>query len=1356
MGKSSFFDAAPFLDNLVRSAFENPEVLRLPPHQWPSSKPARVHCSRQELLKLVDRWDSLGACCVIDRTTKDFDEAVGLFCVPKDDSFDRLIINPKTINSRMFSISSATRDLAPGSMLSLLTLEPGFVYRFNAHDLTDFYYTFCVSLDRASRNALRMEFSWDELKHLKCVDESFKGKTLLVCLKTLAMGDSLAVEIAQQSHCRVLQKLCGAMISSETLRYRFPVPRSDFIELLAIDDHVGIQKVTHKELREGALKRDSQVFEASEVAYKRVGLIQHPKKRKRGLTQGIILGADFDGLKGKVMAPRNRVLILCVISSALARVGTCTRKVLSVLLGCWIHVLLFRRVLFAVIDDLFRQGADLPPDQIFCLSRKSRSELQLLSVLGPLAQSDLTATYSSTLFCTDASPQAGAVISAPIGASATKELWRHCEQRGYYTRLQSPLSEIMHEKGLDPISTAHYEPRSEEPLKSAFSIPPPIPEGVLFDCIEIFRGTGNWSEAHLAQGLVVHDGVDVGGSRLRYADMSDPATFHELVGLSLRRVVREWHFGLPCISFGTLRRPQVRSKEFPGGFDAGDSFTKYHNTLARRSAFLITICVLQGQYISVEQPGSSRLYLLHCYQVLVMLGCVISHYCFCGFGSPLQKASKWLHNKPWLVELECKCECEFKGRHFVVQGSFTEQSKKDFVSRCRPSCTSVYGREPDIGETVANFSAQYPFGLVTQMASGSAKAKLGEIPAMPASVRERSLQELDIAPVYSSLAPNAEEPYPPREWHEDPEWVSEIADSIPFREVFRYRFSKPGHINVNEARAYKSWIKSLAKTEGDCRVVALLDSRVTIGASAKGRSSSFAISRVLQTAMPYVLGAGIYPGLLHVGSSRNRADGPSRSRGIEPPTKQIPLWFDRLQQGQPQKFDAVVESCRIQKNPARWLRFLLMLAGDIEPNPGPRAGLPAPRGPMDMTVGFAASTSDRMAKCFAGFRAWVEEHAAISWTSLEGDLPGMVCALRGYGLFCFEAGYPRYLLVYAITAVQEYYPGARSIMGPAWQVDKKWQIHEPGQCRAVLPPVIVKAAVCLAALWKWPCWVAGVLLAFSAMLHPSELLALVRRDLVFPSDVNFDSDSLFVRIRDPKTSRFARRQHGKIDDPDIIQIIESVFGALPLNCRLMPGAISAFRRQWNCIMEKLGVPFRQTEKGATPGVLRGSGATYLYSCCEDVNWIAWRGRWARVKTLEYYLQEVAAQMLIHELSEKSKRKIFTLADYSFQVLRCSIFAEQDVRSGKKQKDQNNQMDYDFKFGQFGEKFGEKLFTASATRAAGISSSNLGAFDHAGENRDAYYPFVRNLHDHCCKSFGSQNPPLPYSKEAEGSEQSDGL
>ncbi len=181
------------------------------------------------------------------------------------------------------------------------------------------------------------------------------------------------------------------------------------------------------------------------------------------------------------------------------------------------------------------------------------------------------------------------------------------------------------------------------------------------------------------------------------------------------------------------------------------------------------------------------------------------------------------------------------------------------------------------------------------------------------------------------------------------------------------------------------------------------------------------------------------------------------------------------------------------------------------------------------------------------------------------------------------------------------------------------------------------------------------------------MVALVRRDLVFPSDLNYDNNSLYVRIRDPKTARFARRQHGRIDDPMIILFSETVFGKLPLDSKIYAGSISNYRRQWNAVMDRLGVPFKQNEKGATPGVLRGSGATFLYASSEDVGWVAWRGRWARVRTLEHYLQEVGAQMLIHELSAISKSRIYFLADFAEAVLRSfcnNSLAEQKVRGGR--------------------------------------------------------------------------------------------
>ena len=671
MDVSPTFEASKFLTNpIVKAAFEDPEVLRLPQSLWPPSIPGKVRCSRSELLKLAERWDQLGACGVMSAELKNYEEAVGLFSVAKDSEYDRLIINPKVINSRMASVSDFTKSLAPGALIALLDLEPSQVMRFSADDLSDFYYTFCVSEARSHRNALRMKFKGSELKHLSCfpADGDLEGM-YLITLCTLAMGDSMAVEIAQQAHSNVLRQLCGSMLTHECLRYRFPCPRSKFVELLAIDDHVGIQKLSRSEFQKQVPKRDTQVFRAAEHAYASVGLVQHPKKRKRNLTEGIILGADFDGIAGRVMGPRNRILVLAVISLEIARRGTCTPKLLSILTGCWVHVLLFRRVLFAVMDAVFKDGQGFASHQVFKLSRQSRNELQLLSIFGAVCQADLRAKYSPKIFTTDASPSGGAVCAAVVGSEVTRELWRHSEQRGFYTRLQSPVSSYLSEKGIESSSNDQlFIPPGSPEAEMFAQVPASLKKGILFDCVEIFCGSGNWSAAHHRLGLSTHDGFDCDGSRLRVSDLSKPAVVHELLALAYRQVVREWHSGLPCVSFGTLRRPQVRSNQQPFGFNPKDSFTAWHNMLAHRNCFILTVAVLMGQFISIEQPGSSRLFRLHCYKVLIQLGCIISHFDFCTFGSAFRKHSKWLHNKPWLIKLESRCSCT--SDHFIIQGNF--------------------------------------------------------------------------------------------------------------------------------------------------------------------------------------------------------------------------------------------------------------------------------------------------------------------------------------------------------------------------------------------------------------------------------------------------------------------------------------------------------------------------------------------------------------------------------------------------------------------------------------------------------------------------------------------------------------
>lgn len=92
------------------------------------------------------------------------------------------------------------------------------------------------------------------------------------------------------------------------------------------------------------------------------------------------------------------------------------------------------------------------------------------------------------------------------------------------------------------------------------------------------------------------------------------------------------------------------------------------------------------------------------------------------------------------------------------------------------------------------------------------------------------------------------------------------------------------------------------------------------------------------------------------------------------------------------------------------------------------------------------------------------------------------------------------------------------------------------------------------------------------MLHPAEFLELRRQDLLLPQDSLVDHEVLYIHIRNPKTARFARRQHCKVDDPAVLAYVTRVFGDLQPSEALFAGGPSAFRRRWNEVMANLGIP----------------------------------------------------------------------------------------------------------------------------------------------------------------------------------------
>ena len=117
-----------------------------------------------------------------------------------------------------------------------------------------------------------------------------------------------------------------------------------------------------------------------------------------------------------------------------------------------------------------------------------------------------------------------------------------------------------------------------------------------------------------AAGLRVHPGFDTAYSPSH--DFLSREVFDLLVSVILRRAVRIFHFGLPCVSWGALRRPRVRSKYKPFGLNPREEFTALHNPIAIRVAFLMWLAHWHDPWASDEQPGGSVFHYLDIFRRL--------------------------------------------------------------------------------------------------------------------------------------------------------------------------------------------------------------------------------------------------------------------------------------------------------------------------------------------------------------------------------------------------------------------------------------------------------------------------------------------------------------------------------------------------------------------------------------------------------------------------------------------------------------------------------------------------------------------------------------------------------------------
>ena len=261
-------------------------------------------------------------------------------------------------------------------------------------------------------------------------------------------------------------------------------------------------------------------------------------------------------------------------------------------------------------------------------------------------------------------------------------------------------------------------------------------------------------------------------------------------------------------------------------------------------------------------------------------------------------------------------------------------------------------------------------------------------------------------------------------------------------------------------------------------------------------------------------------------------------------------------------------------------------------------------------------------------------------------------ALTGYGKHLFYSGLPKYLFAETINAVIDRFPNYRGQISAAWTTLSKWEEAEPVDRAMIMPPSIFRAAISLSLLWGWYKFAGAMLLGFHGLLRPSEILPLKRSDLVLPRDVLSDERICYVKILRSKTSRFMLRQHARLSDELTVVYLDSLFGCLANTeyrsfIRLQYLFLS---HQMESSFQAFGNTTSERPRGLTPKALRGSGASWLFHCTEDVNRVLWRGRWQSKRTLEHYLQDVLGQVLLADLIQEKKDLCLELADSASSLL----------------------------------------------------------------------------------------------------------
>ena len=445
------FDPTPFLDYANREQYNRPLDLSFEENLEGQILPrVKVRCKKGQQLQLLEKLDSVKRLALVP--VKQVREHLlnGMFCLPKDQQRDRMILDARRPNAVETSERRWVYSLGSTVQLNHVHLARDEVLLIHAEDLREFYHCFLVSPQRCRRNGLQMRVRPEDVRHLQCFESWMEAEEHLVpCLATMAMGDTNAVAFGQCAHLSVVLRTKAFELEDFLTLKQRPSRRAVKCGLM-IDDFVVLEVHKGKEAPDKELEETEGRKRMLKVrgAYESAGLPRHEGKSVEQEDKGEFWGFEVDGKLGVARPSLKRLIPLSSILCKVVALGRVSVGLLEVLAGALVSAFQCRRRLMSALQEVYRAQRGRERTDVIKMEKELKEELLICLGLLPLAAVDMRLQPSSKLICSDASNDTEAAVQAEVGESRTSEFQRHSLQKGLWNRLVSPDRAYLRERGI--------------------------------------------------------------------------------------------------------------------------------------------------------------------------------------------------------------------------------------------------------------------------------------------------------------------------------------------------------------------------------------------------------------------------------------------------------------------------------------------------------------------------------------------------------------------------------------------------------------------------------------------------------------------------------------------------------------------------------------------------------------------------------------------------------------------------------------------------------------------------------------------------------------------------------------------